>query len=429
MKAALLRICALASTFAVTFAVSFPVSLAVTVEAQDDYARWAYARDIILNTSSTGADIATDQMGFPVLINLTSAQADVFSQAQAAGADIRFAKADGTHLPYQIDTWDAAAKRAAIWVKVDTVKGGNALQSLRMLWGRPDAADSSDGKSVFPVANGFKGVWHLGSTVEDATANRNHGVDSGTVLASDGRIGGARFFDNPGSYVTNGKFISLGTPANLNFAGRITFEAWVRWNRRDNHRIIVCHGGAPGVAFETVLRIGETLDYRTGVWTGVERYATLPAPVTDSLVWIQLTGVYTGALWELYRNGVKVSSTAPDTNGAKVTPAGWRIGGEFISNAVSRYYSGWLDEVRISNVARDADWIKLNYENQKSGQALVAVGETHGTALRPSPASLAGPASRPEGIRRVDMRGRILPRKTGLKHHLPYHGPTLEIHP
>jgi hypothetical protein len=383
------------------------VSLAVSAAfGRDDYSQWPYSRDITLNTGVTGADVATDQAGFPVLVPLAAAQADVFAHAAVSGADIRFAKDDGTHLPYQIDRWDATARQAAIWVKVDTVKGGNAAQHIRMYWGKAGAADSSDGKAVFPIENGFKGVWHLGATLEDATASRNNGTDSGTSVATDGRIGSARFFDNPGSYVTDGKFISLGAPANLNFGGKITFEAWVRWNRRDNHRIIMCHGGAPGVAFETVLRIGETLDYRAGVWTGVERYATLPAPAADSNTWIQLTGVYTGAAWELYRNGLKVSSTAPDTNGAKLTPAGWRIGAEFISNAVSRYYSGWLDEIRLSNVARSADWIKLGYANQKSGQTLVGFGTASAIA---TPSPLPGPEAVEAAIRpldRIDVLGR-----------------------
>jgi trimeric autotransporter adhesin len=357
------------------------ISLALPALSQETYSQWTYSRNLILNTTLSGANINTSQVGFPLLINLTGLHTDIFTHSNAGGTDLRFAKADGTHLPYQIETWDAANQKAEIWVRLDTLLAQSLTQQIRMYWGKESAKDSSDGRTVFRTENGFKGVWHLGSNVLDATANQNHGIDSGTTIASEGRIGMARFFDNPGSYVTNGKFISLGSPANLNFGGKITMEAWVRWNRKDNHRIILCHGGASGSPYETVLRIGETQDYRSGVWTGVERYATMPAPATDSLVWIQLTGVYTGTLWELYRNGIKVSSTALDTNGAKISPAGWRIGGEFISNAVSRYYSGWLDEVRISNVSRSPDWIKANYENQKIEQSLVTIGVTTSSTL------------------------------------------------
>jgi biopolymer transport protein ExbB len=343
---------------------------------QDIYSQWSSSRELRLNTSATGANIATDQIGFPILVSLSSAQADVFTGAAAGGVDLRFAKSDGSHLSYQVDFWDAAGQKAEVWVRVDTLRGNNSLQKIRMYWGNANAVDSSDGKAVFRTENGFKGVWHLGATVQDATANLNHGLDSGTVVAQDGRIGQARLFNNPESYATTGKYIYLGAKANLIFTGKITFEAWVRWNRRDNHRIILCHGGGVGYPSETVLRIGETLDYRTGIWNGTEHHAKMVIPKSDSLVWIQLTGTWTGIAWDLYRNGVKVASTGLDTNSAQNSPAGWRIGAEFIGNAISRYYSGSLDEVRLSNVSRSADWIKANYENQKVGQTLVTFGST-----------------------------------------------------
>jgi hypothetical protein len=35
------------------------------------------------------------------------------------------------------------------------------------------------------------------------------------------------------------------------------------------------------------------------------------------------------------------------------------------------YFAGTLDEVRISTVVRSPGWIRLSYENQRSGQTLV----------------------------------------------------------
>ena len=45
-----------------------------------------------------------------------------------------------------------------------------------------------------------------------------------------------------------------------------------------------------------------------------------------------------------------------------LTPVRMQIGAGFV---------GDLDEVRISNVARSADWVRLQYENQKPLQTLV----------------------------------------------------------
>ena len=54
---------------------------------------------------------------YPVAVILNAMNFD-FAQAKPLGEDIRFGKADGTPLPYSIELWDAAAKAAAIWVKV-----------------------------------------------------------------------------------------------------------------------------------------------------------------------------------------------------------------------------------------------------------------------------------------------------------------------
>ncbi|MDB5047820.1 MAG: hypothetical protein JWO30_891 [Fibrobacteres bacterium] len=384
--------------------------------AEENYGQWSALREITLNTSPAGAGVAVDQIGFPVLISLTSQQADVFAQANATGADLRFSSAAGAHLPYQIESWDRTAQKASIWVRVDTVKGGSAVQRVRLHWGKAGAADSSNGKAVFQAADGFKGVWHLGSTLEDATANGNNGTDSGTASAPDGRIGAARYFENPDPYVTTGKYIALGNPAGLNLAGRITFEAWVKWLKRDGHRIIICHGAAAGSDLETVLRVGETKDYRTGVWTNASHYATLVAPAADSNAWVHLAGVYSGSAWILYRNGLKVSETPADTNGAKPSPGAWRIGAEFASppgsptRSVTRYFHGWLDEVRVSNVARSAEWIKLAYENQKDAQTLVTVGQTV-TALAAPQSRAAMRSQSPPVLRSGELLFRVPSRK------------------
>ncbi len=352
---------------------------AFTLFAQDNYKSWAFFRDIAVNTSATGANLATTQFDFPVLVTLTSAQADVFTTAMANGADIRFSKPDGTHLPYQIERWDATGHRADIWVKMDTVLAQDAAQHFRMYYGKAGAADSSDGKGVFTTSGGYQGVWHLGSGLEDGTANRNAGTDSGTTIA-DGRIGQARMFDNLIDSAATGQYISLGNPSSLNIIGKITFEAWIKWLSRIGHRIVICRGSTSTVQNETMLRIGETLDYRTGVWTGTQHHAMYTPPATDSNTWIHLAGVYTGTSWDLYRNGTKVATLA-DTNGAKTSPGGWRIGAQFAKNGVSRYFKGLIDEVRVSNVARGPDWFKLGYETQKESQTAVTIGAAQSVSI------------------------------------------------
>jgi hypothetical protein len=356
--------------------------------AADDYSQWAHARDLIVDASPAGAGITSDLAGFPLLMQWSPPEsAELFSQAKPDGSDLRFSLPDGTHLAYQIETWEPSGSKAAVWVRLPLVKAGQ-IQRLRAHWGRSSAADSSDGSAVFRTGEGYQGVWHMQASLKDATANAIPAQDSGSTAEPAGRIGAGRRFANPDAYAAKGAYLSLGNPAPLNIAGALTLEAWVRWERRDGHRILICHGSAPGSVFETVLRIGETRDYRAGVWTGDSHYAALEAPAADSNAWVHLAGVYTGSGWVLYRNGTKAAATPADTNGAKPSPGAWRIGAEY-ANGVSRFFHGALDEVRISNTARSADWFKMEYANQKEGQTVAkwdpAVGVRPGLDARPKP--------------------------------------------
>ena len=92
---------------------------------QDNYGQWTKYREISVNTSTSGgASVSNNQRFFPMLVRLTNANF-VFASALSGGADIRFAKLDGTHLPYQIERWDAANQLADVWVLMDTVYGSN----------------------------------------------------------------------------------------------------------------------------------------------------------------------------------------------------------------------------------------------------------------------------------------------------------------
>jgi hypothetical protein len=344
--------------------------------AAEDYSAWTYARDLSVDASPTGANLTADLTGFPLAISLGSESSELFTQAKPDGSDLRFAAEDGSHLAYQIEAWDAAAKKGLVWVRLPVVKAA-LIQHVKAYWGRASAADSSSGPGVFRSQDGFQGVWHMAS-MADASPNAVQALDSGTAADAAGRLGPARAFPNADAYAAKGAFLSLGNPAPLNLKGVIALEAWVKWARRDGHRIIVCHGAAPGMQaesqYETVLRIGETLDYRAGTWTGKAHYAMATAAPADSAVWIHLAGVFDGTGWALYRNGARVASLASDTNGAKPSAGNWRIGAEYTSTGITRYFSGSLDEVRINSVARSEDWFKFAYATQKDGQTIVKWG-------------------------------------------------------
>jgi hypothetical protein len=330
---------------------------------------WKYARTFVLNTSAGGANVTTGVENFPVLIRLNSGNFD-FSQAQATGADILFAKSDNTFLPYEIERWDAGNKVAEIWVKVDTVHGGDSAQPLMMYWGNGNAAAQSNPEAVFDTAAGFAGVWHLGqpsgAVVPDATANGNSGTATATD-AVEGAVGMAQKFDGTSSYIKT----SGSAESKLNFpeSGTYSVSAWVNANTLDS----LYHGVVYKSNFQYGLQIRpenkwEFFSFIDGTgWEGSRFSAS-----ADS--WHFLTGVRRGTKQYLYVDGKCADSTLAvvSSNLSRVTNTSLEIG-HCPDGGLNpdRYFNGSIDEVRISSVANSADWIKLCYMNQKEGGALV----------------------------------------------------------
>src|SRR5690606_19319604 len=155
------------------------------------------------------------------------------------GADLRFSKTNDTILRYQIERWDATARRAEIWVKVDTVKGDDSAQSIRMFWGNAAAASESNAAAVFDSAAGYLDVWHLGDAA--GTAARPNAVAGGFTATPvsfaagyqprGGVIGLADSLTG-GSNADSTSFLRIneGTPTTrYNFPqGRFSYSAWIK---------------------------------------------------------------------------------------------------------------------------------------------------------------------------------------------------------
>ncbi len=91
--------------------------------------------------------------------------------------------------------------------------------------------------------------------------------------------------------------------------------------------------------------------------------------------WVHVVYAYDGQSDRIYVNG-GLDLPAPASSTLEIlTPVRMQIGHGFV---------GDLDEVRISKVARSADWVQLQYENQKPLQTLVGPLVQPGAALAAS---------------------------------------------
>jgi hypothetical protein len=349
-----------------------------------DYSSWQYSRRLFLNTTITGADVSSTLVTFPVLVRLSAANFN-FNQARSDGSDLRFKKSDDSPLAYEIEQWDAAGQRAAIWVKVDTVYGNDSTHFFALYWGNPAATAESNSAAVFDTATGFQGVWHLSgegtTTAYDATANGYHGASYNMNAASaiEGAVGRARAFNGSSSYI-----VMPNTAAGrLNFPedGEYSLSLWVYADTLDTLWRAIA-----GKGHEQYYMQLKGLGRNRATWEFVEfqdqrgweytEDSTPPAPGAKQ--WLYLTGVRSGTSQQLYINGGRVVDTAALMPGdhARNTADNFTIG-RFARSVSIPYYQGWsyfkgrVDEVRITRGALSADWIKLCYMNQKAHDALI----------------------------------------------------------
>jgi len=343
---------------------------------------WKYARTLILNTSATGANVARTMTDFPVLIRLNAGNFD-FSQTNQNGADIRFTKSNSKALPLEIERWDPVAERAEVWVKVDTVRGNNATQSITMYWGNSKAADSSIGAAVFDTAAGFQGVWHLGDgaddPIRDATVNGYYGKSPATAgpQVGEGMVGKCRVFDGVNDYITmpntaNGK---------LNFPqeGYYTVSAWVNLDSLDGSPHLVVAKGYEQYFLRFTYFPSNTPLWEFTEFNKVNSWQTCITTATGRQ-WTLLTGVRQGNKQSLYCNGVLVDSTPSiyqNPNLSRNTSYDLSIGKllEAINlpnnNEGYCFFKGSIDEVRIISAAQSPDWVWLCYMNQRTDDQLV----------------------------------------------------------
>jgi hypothetical protein len=368
---------------------------AVTLEPEDTVSLinplWTYHRKIVLNTSSTGADIGGDVYNFPILIRLDS-NFD-FTHTLPEGGDLLFTDSGNTSLPFEIEHWDADGQSAAIWVLMNTVFGNNSTQSITMYWGNSDAASAANSKAVFDTAAGFQGVWHLadseGDSIADATVNHYNGgsPDIAQPQVADGIIGNCRIFDGADDFIT----MPNTADGKLDFEenGSYTVSAWVLLDTFDNASHCIVSKGYEQYYLRSTYVSTDVIPTATPLWEFVEfaengdkgNWRTSTSPV-DGKQWTLLVGVREGKKQLLYSNGTLVSDSFDiwENSVSRNTDNDLYIGR--FSEVVTlpplgpivqgyNHFKGGIDEVRIINKAQNPDWVRLCYMNQRPDDRLV----------------------------------------------------------
>ena len=282
-------------------------------------------------------------------------------------------------MPHAIESWDRAGQSAAVWVKIDQVLGNNNTQAINVYWGNPAEGDASDSAKVFATAEGFIGVWHLSDEAsmaangyQDATGNQAHGTAQGMAPPArvPGRVG-------QGIRVTNAmnQWVSVAEKRALfNTQNKMTVSVWGNSAQFASRANI---GGydtifSKGDSSWTIQKFSNNRTFEACVRPGGHLCSISRTQVQNNQ-WYHFVAVLDHPNLRFYVNGVAEGNVGGGGMWrAADHPVGIGTQSQYINEG--RHWNGPIDEPRVIAGAKDANWIKLEFESQKEASKLLTYG-------------------------------------------------------
>lgn len=332
---------------------------------------WSYRFRYTIDNSGIGETL-TD---FPLNIDLANdAPAHFWSNVDSNGADIRIIDEDGTtNLTGQahLEGWDYSNQKGNLWAK-RTIAASGSTEFVYVYYGNPNISTYfSDTSKQNTYNDGYVGIWHLDETTtgntdyKDATSSDldSTGVKidgAGSDRDAAGTADGAVQFDAVDDY------IAIGDNNLLDPTNNMSVGAWVKLNQlasvKDQNLYFLNKqdGADPWASWNFVVYKADDTPALSWCNSGRTCYFSgynAAAVTTDA--WYYLVGVYDGSTLRFYLNG---SATGTYTG----SPTGTLLNSDAALN-VGNFWSGGVatdttvDEIRLSSVARSAEWIEYSY--------------------------------------------------------------------
>jgi hypothetical protein len=329
---------------------------------------WGYRKPIVIDRRkiNTATGTTTPLANFPVLVSITDT--DLKNYASTTGADILFTSSDGkTKLNHEIESYNSATGQLIAWVSVPSLTNTSDTV-LYLYFGNATATSQQNATATWDSS--YKGVWHLpnGSSLSVTDSTGLNTTTNHSAGATPGKVDGAASFNGSTQYVDLG--------SSLVSTGNLTVDFWVNATDPTTWKVFTYFKSASSddymlIGISTIGKlaaIGKTysLDNRE-VTAG-----TMPSGLTHIAV---TKGVLNGAglITAVYVNGTSVAITAEDPSIGAGTAANI-LGGSWNPGSLAIPLAGSMDEVRVSNIQRSADWIKTEYLNQSAPQTFYAKG-------------------------------------------------------
>jgi len=320
---------------------------------------WSKKVPLTINSSLIDSTL-TD---FPILVKLNSSRIN-YSLTQDNGEDLRFTdSAESAQLDHEIELWNESGD-SYVWVEIPSVASGSDT-TFYMYYNNSGAID---GQNITGTWNEtFKAVYHLGENLHanDSTLV-NNGTINGSTYTRNQNIDGGYLFDAVDDNII------ISDDSSMDFTRMFTMSAWVKINDVDTTKTILtkgCYGVKGGYAISTTSSGSFSKDaIFVQLENGAEHYNYT---VTDTVItpetWTHITVTFNNSSatgLKIYFNGTEQTySHQDDVREIRTlaTPFNSVIGSS-INDSLE--FNGTLDEIRLSNISRNAGWIKAEYNSE-----------------------------------------------------------------
>lgn len=335
----------------------------------------SYLHKKLITIDHTKVSGTSDLSSFPVLISRIDTDLKTVgnggSVQSSSGFDIIFVDStESTKLDHEIEKYVASTGEIEMWVRIPTLS--HTADTLIYLYYDNGSISTSQENVNGVWDTNYKAVWHLaqatGTNATDSTSNAATATQTASPTQGSGEIDGSLAFNGSTQYLT----FSSSAP---NITGDKTVECWVNATSFAENPVSFSprfiHDNIDGTNGYQMTILSSTSGW---VWavndSGGQRIVSTNTYSTST--WYHLVGTYVASSHTvaLYVNGVSKSDGSASGWGTGTSTAN-RIGQRNDGNGK---FTGSLDEIRISNVARSAGWITTSYNSQSSPSTFYSVG-------------------------------------------------------
>ena len=318
---------------------------------------WHYRKKLVVDHTKVSG--TTDLTNFPVLVSRTDT--DFINKAQSDGDDFIFTDIKGIKLDHEIEKYDSGTGELIAWVRFPTLYAQTS-SVIYLYYGNTTASAQKNVTGVWD--SNYKAVQHLeegttGNTdFKDSTSNYNHSTNvkidgAGSSATATGIIGTAVQTDGTDDYIRLPVIALGGNTGTMSGWGKLDSA-----NPANNMRIFGRYWQNDSIGMR---------NEATDRWVGwfVNGSATDWVTTLDTN-WHYITLTYDGSLGsaniKLYVDGQQLA-TGNKTGSFTYEDRVWQIG---TNGSAGDYWDGIVDEIRLSNIPRSADWIATEFNNQDS---------------------------------------------------------------